>query len=270
MAKILVVTSGKGGVGKTTTSAAIGTGLALRGHKTVIVDFDVGLRNLDLIMGCERRVVYDFVNVVNGEANLQQALIKDKRLENLYVLAASQTRDKDALTVEGVEKVLMELKEQFEFVVCDSPAGIEKGAHLAMYFADEAIVVTNPEVSSVRDSDRMLGLLASKSRRAERGEDPIKEHLLITRYHPERVEKGEMLGVEDVKEILSVTLLGVIPESQAVLKASNQGVPVILDDQSDAGQAYSDTVDRLLGKAKDHRFLNVEKKGFFERLFGGR
>jgi septum site-determining protein MinD len=197
-------------------------------------------------------------------------LIKDKRLENLYVLAASQTRDKDALTVEGVEKVLMELKEQFEFVVCDSPAGIEKGAHLAMYFADEAIVVTNPEVSSVRDSDRMLGLLASKSRRAERGEDPIKEHLLITRYHPERVEKGEMLGVEDVKEILSVTLLGVIPESQAVLKASNQGVPVILDDQSDAGQAYSDTVDRLLGKEKAHRFLDVEKKGFFERLFGGR
>ena len=252
MAKILVVTSGKGGVGKTTTSAAIGTGLALRGHKTVIVDFDVGLRNLDLIMGCERRVVYDFVNVVNGEANLQQALIKDKRLENLYVLAASQTRDKDALTVEGVEKVLMQLKEDFEFVVCDSPAGIEKGAHLAMYFADEAIVVTNPEVSSVRDSDRMLGLLASKSRRAERGEDPIKEHLLITRYHPERVSKGEMLGVEDVKEILSVTLLGVIPESQAVLKASNQGVPVILDDQSDAGQAYSDTVDRLLGLSLIH------------------
>lgn len=265
-----MVTSGKGGVGKTTTSAAIGTGLALRGHKTVIVDFDVGLRNLDLIMGCERRVVYDFVNVVNGEANLQQALIKDKRLENLYVLAASQTRDKDALTVEGVEKVLMQLKEDFEFVVCDSPAGIEKGAHLAMYFADEAIVVTNPEVSSVRDSDRMLGLLASKSRRAERGEDPIKEHLLITRYHPERVSKGEMLGVEDVKDILSVTLLGVIPESQAVLKASNQGVPVILDDQSDAGQAYSDTVDRLLGKDREHRFLDVEKKGFFERLFGGR
>lgn len=264
-----MVTSGKGGVGKTTTSAAIGTGLALRGHKTVIVDFDVGLRNLDLIMGCERRVVYDFVNVVNGEANLQQALIKDKRLENLYVLAASQTRDKDALTVEGVEKVLMQLKEDFEYVVCDSPAGIEKGAHLAMYFADEAIVVTNPEVSSVRDSDRMLGLLASKSRRAERNEDPIKEHLLITRYHPERVSNGEMLGVEDVKEILSVTLLGVIPESQAVLKASNQGVPVILDDQSDAGQAYSDTVDRLLGKNVEHRFLDVKKKGFFERLFGG-
>jgi septum site-determining protein MinD len=266
LAKILVVTSGKGGVGKTTTSAAIGTGLALRGHKTVIV---VGLRNLDLIMGCERRVVYDFVNVVNGEANLQQALIKDKKIEGLFVLAASQTRDKDALTKEGVEKVLMELKETFDYVVCDSPAGIETGAHLAMYFADEAIVVTNPEVSSVRDSDRMLGLLASKSRRAERGEDPIKEHLLLTRYNPERVSKGEMLGVEDVKEILAVTLLGVIPESQAVLKASNQGVPVILDDQSDAGQAYSDAVDRLLGKEKEHRFLDVQKKGFFERLFGG-
>lgn len=262
-----MVTSGKGGVGKTTTSAAIGTGLALRGHKTVIVDFDVGLRNLDLIMGCERRVVYDFVNVVNGEANLQQALIKDKRLENLYVLAASQTRDKDALTQEGVEKVLMDLKKDFEYVICDSPAGIEKGAHLAMYFADEAIVVTNPEVSSVRDSDRMLGILSSKSRRSENGEEPIKEHLLITRYHPERVVKGEMLSVADVEEILSIKLKGVIPESQAVLKASNQGIPVILDDQSDAGQAYSDAVDRLLGKEKPMRFIDVQKKGFFERIF---
>ena len=265
-----MVTSGKGGVGKTTTSAAIGTGLALRGHKTVIVDFDVGLRNLDLIMGCERRVVYDFVNVVNGEAGLQQALIKDKRLENLFVLAASQTRDKDALTQEGVEKVLNELKESFDYVVCDSPAGIEKGAHLAMYFADEAIVVTNPEVSSVRDSDRMLGILASKSRRAENGEEPIKEHLLITRYHPERVEKGEMLSIADVEEILSIKLKGVIPESQAVLKASNQGIPVILDDQSDAGQAYSDAVDRLLGKEKPMRFIDVQKKGFFERIFGSK
>lgn len=270
LAKILVVTSGKGGVGKTTTSAAIGTGLALRGHKTVIVDFDVGLRNLDLIMGCERRVVYDFVNVIQGDATLTQALIKDKRLENLYVLAASQTRDKDALTQEGVGKVIDELAKTFEYVICDSPAGIEKGAHLAMYFADEAIVVTNPEVSSVRDSDRMLGLLASKSRRAENGEEPIKEHLLLTRYNPERVQKGEMLGVEDVEEILSIRLLGVIPESQAVLKASNQGVPVILDEQSDAGQAYGDAVERLLGKEVTHRFLDVKKPGFLQRLFGGR
>lgn len=270
MAKIIVVTSGKGGVGKTTTSASFASGLAMRGHKTAVIDFDVGLRNLDLIMGCERRVVYDFVNVCNGEATLNQALIKDKRLENLYILAASQTRDKDALSKEGVEKVIKELSEQFEYVVCDSPAGIEKGAHLAMYFADEAIVVTNPEVSSVRDSDRMLGLLASKSKRAEEGLEPIKERLLLTRYDPERVTKGEMLGVEDVEEILAINLLGVIPESQAVLKASNQGVPVILDDQSDAGQAYSDAVDRLLGKEVPHRFLDVQKKGFLQRLFGGR
>lgn len=270
MAKILVVTSGKGGVGKTTTSAAIGTGLALRGHRTVIVDFDVGLRNLDLIMGCERRVVYDFVNVINGEASLNQALIKDKRLENLYILAASQTRDKDALTLEGVEKVITELAEQFDYVICDSPAGIEKGAHLAMYLADEAIVVTNPEVSSVRDSDRMLGLLSSKSKRAEDGREPITEHLLLTRYSAERVEKGEMLSVNDVEEILSIKMIGVIPESQAVLKASNQGVPVILDEESDAGQAYSDAVERLLGKDIPHRFLEVQKKSFFQRMFGGK
>ena len=270
MAKILVITSGKGGVGKTTTSAALGTGLALRGHKTVIVDFDIGLRNLDLVMGCERRVVYDFVNVINGDATLHQALIKDKRLENLYVLAASQTRDKDALTQDGVGRVLDELSQNFEYVICDSPAGIERGAHLAMYYADEAIVVTNPEVSSVRDSDRMLGLLSSKSRRAERGEEPIKEHLLLTRYDPTRVDKGEMLGVDDVEEILAIRLLGVIPESQSVLKASNQGVPVILDEHSDAGQAYSDAVDRLMGKEVPHRFIDAQKKGFLQRLFGGR
>ena len=270
MAKILVITSGKGGVGKTTTSAALGTGLALRGHKTVIVDFDIGLRNLDLVMGCERRVVYDFVNVINGDATLHQALIKDKRLENLYVLAASQTRDKDALTQDGVGRVLDELSQNFEYLICDSPAGIERGAHLAMYSADEAIVVTNPEVSSVRDSDRMLGLLSSKSRRAERGEEPIKEHLLLTRYDPSRVDKGEMLGVDDVEEILAIRLLGVIPESQSVLKASNQGVPVILDEHSDAGQAYSDAVDRLMGKEVPHRFIDAQKKGFLQRLFGGR
>jgi len=269
LAKILVITSGKGGVGKTTTSAAIGTGLALRGYKTVIVDFDVGLRNLDLIMGCERRVVYDFVNVINGEASLKQALIKDKRLENLYILAASQTRDKDALSQEGVEKVIKQLSEVFDYIVCDSPAGIEKGAHLAMYFADEAIVVTNPEVSSVRDSDRMLGLLASKSRRAEKDQSPIKEHLLLTRYDPARVNKGEMLGIKDVEDILSVRLIGVIPESQSVLKASNNGVPVILDEESDAGQAYSDAVERLLGKEVELRFTDEHKKGFFQRLFGG-
>ncbi|MCU4675752.1 septum site-determining protein MinD [Catenovulum sp. 2E275] len=269
MARIIVVTSGKGGVGKTTSSAAIGTGLALKGHKTVIIDFDIGLRNLDLIMGVERRVVYDFVNVINGESNLNQTLIKDKRVDGLYILPASQTRDKDALTREGVEKVLNELSKTFDYIICDSPAGIEAGALMALYFADEAIVVTNPEVSSVRDSDRILGILASKSRRAEDGKDPVKEHLLLTRYNPGRVERGDMLSVEDVKEILAIKLIGVIPESQAVLRASNLGEPVILDEQSDAGQAYLDTIERLLGNKIDFRFIEEEKKGIFKRLFGG-
>ncbi|KMT66508.1 septum site-determining protein MinD [Catenovulum maritimum] len=269
MAQIIVVTSGKGGVGKTTSSAAIGTGLALKGFKTVIIDFDIGLRNLDLIMGVERRVVYDFVNLINGDSNITQTLIKDKRVEGLYILPASQTRDKDALTREGVEKVLNDLSEKFDYIICDSPAGIEQGALMALYFADEAIVVTNPEVSSVRDSDRILGILASKSRRSEQGLEPVKEHLLLTRYNPSRVEKGEMLSVEDVSEILAVKLIGVIPESQAVLKASNIGEPVILDEQSDAGQAYLDTIERLLGNKVDYRFLSEEKKGIFKRLFGG-
>ncbi len=269
MAKIIVITSGKGGVGKTTTSAAISTGLAKRGYKTVVIDFDVGLRNLDLIMGCERRVVYDFVNVIKEEANLNQALIKDKRVDNLYILPASQTRDKDALDIEGVKKVIDDLAKDFAYIICDSPAGIEKGAMMAMYFADEAIVVTNPEVSSVRDSDRVLGILASKTQRAENNQEPVKESLLLTRYSPERVEKGEMLSVDDVKEILAIPLLGVIPESQSVLNASNSGQPVILDEESDAGNAYEDAVSRLLGEEVEHRFLEIEKKGFFGRLFGG-
>jgi len=213
MTKIVVVTSGKGGVGKTTTSASFASGLALRGHKTVVIDFDVGLRNLDLIMGCERRVVYDFVNVINQEATLNQALIKDKHTDNLFVLAASQTRDKEALTQEGVERILRELASMdFEFIICDSPAGIETGALMAMHYADEAIVVTNPEVSSVRDSDRILGMLSSRTLRAINGSDPIKEHLLITRYNPARVEEGQMLSIEDIQDILRIPLIGVIPE----------------------------------------------------------
>ncbi|MBE0482352.1 MAG: septum site-determining protein MinD [Bacterioplanes sp.] len=268
MAKIIVITSGKGGVGKTTTSAAFSTALALKGHKTVVIDFDVGLRNLDLIMGCERRVVYDFVNVVQGEASLKQTLIKDKRVPNLYVLPASQTRDKDALTHEGVERVLNELAEDFDFIVCDSPAGIEHGAQMALYFAEEAIIVTNPEVSSVRDSDRIIGILQSKSRLAEQGKS-VKEHLLLTRYNPERVARGEMLSVQDVEDILAIPLLGVIPESEAVLKASNQGIPVVHDADSDAGQAYDDAVARYLGEDRPHRFLEKQKKGFLKRVFGG-
>ncbi|WP_163335756.1 septum site-determining protein MinD [Desulfopila sp. IMCC35008] len=266
MAKIIVVTSGKGGVGKTTTSAAIGTGLALRGYKTVVIDFDVGLRNLDLIMGCERRVVYDFINVIRQESNLNQSLIRDKRVDNLYILPASQTQDKDTLDIDGVERVINELSESFDYIICDSPAGIEKGAFMAMYFADEAVIVTNPEVSSVRDSDRILGLLASKTARAVHNREPVKEHLLLTRYEPSRVEKGEMLSVDDVTDILAIPLLGVVPESQSVLQASNAGNPVILDSESKAGQAYDDAVGRLLGEELTHRFLEVEKKGFFQKL----
>ena len=268
LAKIIVITSGKGGVGKTTSSAAISSGLALLGHKTVVIDFDIGLRNLDIIMGCERRVVYDFVNVFNGEATLNQALIKDKRVPNLYILPASQTRDKDALTLDGVEKILNDLSKDFEFIICDSPAGIEAGALMAMYFADHAIVISNPEVSSVRDSDRILGILASKTRRAINNEAPIQEHLLLTRYDPDRVERGEMLSVTDVKEILAVPLIGVIPESKSVLKASNTGTPVILDELSDAGIAYQDAIARFLGETRPMKYISNDRRGILRRLFG--
>lgn len=270
MSKVIVVTSGKGGVGKTTSSAAISAGLAQRGHKTVVVDFDVGLRNLDMIMGCERRVVFDFINVIQGDAKLKQALIKDRRLENLFILPTSQTRDKDALTQDGVKAVLDELRNDFDYIICDSPAGIERGAHLAMYFADEAVVVTNPEVSSVRDSDRVLGLLNSRTALAEKGDgSAVKPHLLLTRFDPRRSAEGEMMSVEDVLEILAIPLLGIIPESTTVLKASNLGMPVVLDDQSAAGSAYGDAVGRLLGEQIEMRHAtNQPRLGFFQRLLG--
>jgi septum site-determining protein MinD len=267
VSKVVVITSGKGGVGKTTTTANVATGIALRGKKVVAIDFDVGLRNLDLVMGCERRVVYDLVNVIKGEAKLSQALIKDKRVETLFVLPASQTRDKDALDIEGVGRVIEDLRAMgFDYILCDSPAGIEKGAQMAMYFADEALVVTNPEVSSVRDSDRVLGLLHAKTRLSERGEE-IKTHLLLTRYSPAVVAKGEMLSVSDVLDLLGIPLLGVIPESKAVLQASNKGTPVILDELTDVSQAYTDVIYRFLGEERPHRFIEVEKKGIFARLF---
>ena len=269
MAKIIVVTSGKGGVGKTTSAAAISAGLALRGLKAVVIDFDVGLRNLDMIMGCERRVVFDFINVIQGDAKLKQALIKDRRLENLAILPTSQTRDKDALTREGVEAVLNELAEEFDYIICDSPAGIERGAHLAMYYADEAIVVTNPEVSSVRDSDRVLGLLNSKTHRAESGGgEGVKSHLLLTRYDTQRVQRGEMMTVDDVLEILAIPLLGIIPESTSVLRASNVGMPVVFDEKSGAGRAYEDAVARLLGEQVEMRFDGIGRPSFFQRLLG--
>ena len=270
MPQVIVVTSGKGGVGKTTTSANLAAGLASLGSRTVAIDFDVGLRNLDLVMGCERRVVYDLVNVIRGESTLRQALVKDKRLETLFILPASQTRDKDALTLEGVGRVLHELKAaEFDYIICDSPAGIERGAQMAMYYADQAIVVTNPEVSSVRDSDRIIGLLEAKTQRAEQGLDRVQTHLLLTRYSPARVARGEMLSYKDVLELLGIPLAGVIPDSPAVLQASNAGTPVIFDQASEAAQAYMDLVYRFVGEDRPHRFLEPAKRGFFQRIFGG-
>jgi septum site-determining protein MinD len=228
----------------------------------------VGLRNLDLVLGCERRVIYDFVNVIRNEAKLQQSLIRDKRIENLYMLAASQTRDKEALDLEGVARVLNELREMnFDYIICDSPAGIERGAQMAMYFADEAVVVANPEVSSVRDSDRVIGLLAAKTKRSETGGPPVKASLLLTRYSPVEVKRGEMLSVEDVLELLGIPLLGVVPESKSVLLSSNKGVPVILDETTDVAQAYLDVVHRMLGIEREFRFIQEEKRGLFRRLF---
>ena len=269
MAKIIVVTSGKGGVGKTTSSASFASGLAMRGHKTAVIDFDVGLRNLDLIMGCERRVVYDLINVINKEATLNQALIKDKHCDNLFILPASQTRDKDALTEEGVKRVIAELRERFDWVICDSPAGIERGAQLAMRFADLAVVIANPEVSSVRDSDRIIGLLDSKTLRAENGET-MEKHLLLTRYDAQRAGRGEMLSVEDVLEILSIPLLGIIPESDEVLRASNVGSPVTLNNaQSAPARAYIDAAKRLCGEDVP-LVIPSHKKGLLDRLFARR
>lgn len=269
MAKVIVVTSGKGGVGKTTSSAAIGAALAQRNEKTAVIDFDVGLRNLDLVMGAERRVVYDLVNVIQGDAKLSQALIRDKRVDTLYLLPASQTRDKDNLTTEGVDRVIEELKKDFDWIICDSPAGIERGATLAMRHADMAVVVTNPEVSSVRDSDRIIGLLDAKTLKAEKGER-VEKHLLLTRYDPLRAERGDMLKVEDVLEILSIPLLGIIPESQDVLRASNIGSPVTLADQRSApALAYLDAARRLAGE-EVAMTVPSEKRSLLGKIFGRR
>jgi septum site-determining protein MinD len=262
MAKVLVVTSGKGGVGKTTSTAALGAALAQSGQKVVVIDFDVGLRNLDLVLGAERRVVYDMINVIQGDAKLTQALIRDKRIETLHLLAASQTRDKEALTEEGVAKIIEELRESFDWIICDSPAGIERGATLAMRHAEVAVVVTNPEVSSVRDSDRIIGLLDSKTLKAERGER-MEKHLLLTRYDTARAERGEMLKVDDVLEILSIPLVGIIPESEEVLRASNVGSPVTLNNPLSApARAYAEAARRLTGETIPVT-VPSDKKRFF-------
>jgi septum site-determining protein MinD len=269
MAKVLVVTSGKGGVGKTTSTAALGAALAQAGQKVAVVDFDVGLRNLDLVMGAERRVVFDLINVIQGVAKLSQALIRDKRLETLWLLPASQTRDKDALTDEGVEGVIKELRDKFDWIICDSPAGIERGATLAMRFADTAVIVTNPEVSSVRDSDRIIGLLDSKTEKAEKGQR-IDKHVLITRYDAQRAARGEMLNIEDVLDILSTPLLGIIPESEEVLRASNLGSPITLNNAaSAAARAYVDAARRLKGDVVPMS-IPSDRKGLLDKLFGRR
>jgi septum site-determining protein MinD len=266
MAKVIVVTSGKGGVGKTTSTAALGAALA-RGYKVVVVDFDIGLRNLDLVLGAERRVVFDLINVVQRTATLAQALVRDKRLETLYLLPASQTRDKDALTEDGVARVIADLRDKFDWIICDSPAGIERGATLAMRFADEAVIVANPEVSSVRDSDRIIGLLDSKTLKAETGEQ-IKKHLLITRFDPLRAERGEMLAIEDVLDILSLPLLGIVPESEEVLRASNLGAPItVCGRDSSPSRAYFDAARRLTGESVKMT-IPYSSKGFLTRLFG--
>jgi len=269
MGKVVVVTSGKGGVGKTTSTAALGAAVAKTGKKVALVDFDVGLRNLDLIMGAERRVVFDLVNVIQGSAKLSQALIRDKRVETLFLLPASQTRDKDALTEEGVGEVIERLRSVFDYVFCDSPAGIERGAQLAMRFADEAVIVTNPEVSSVRDSDRIIGLLDARTMKAEQGE-VVQKHVLVTRYDAARASRGEMLSIDDVLEILSTPLLGIIPESQDVLRASNLGAPVTLSEPlNSAAKAYLEAARRLEGEDLPV-VVPFERKGFLDRLLGRR
>ena len=265
--KVVVVTSGKGGVGKTTTSASLGAALAQAGQKVALVDFDVGLRNLDLVMGAERRVVFDLVNVIQGDAKLPQALIRDKRLANLSLLPASQTRDKDALTQDGVARVIEQLKADFDWIICDSPAGIEKGALLAMRFADIAVVVANPEVSSVRDSDRIVGLLDSRTRCAEMGKQ-VDKRLLLTRYDPVRAGRGEMMQVGDVLEILAIPLLGIVVESPDVLAASNFGCPVALHrPESAPARAYAEAARRLLGEDVPI-IIPVERRGLMSRFFG--
>ena len=266
MSKVVTVTSGKGGVGKTTTAASFAFGLAEQGHKTCVIDFDIGLRNLDIHLGCERRVIFDFVNVLQGECSLKQALIKDKRNSNLFIIAASQTKDKTILTEEGVEKFLNDLRKQFDYIVCDSPAGIESGARHAMYFADEAIICTNPELSSCRDSDKMIGFIASRSKLAESVGGDVKQRLLVTRYDPERAAKDESLSLTDIEELLGLPLIGVIPESKSVLTSTNLGQPVIMCDDN-AGEAYKDMVQRFVGNDVPLRFCEAEEPSFFSRFF---
>lgn len=245
-------------------------GLALRGHKTLAIDFDIGLRNLDLLLGHEKRVVYDIVNVMRGEVSLADGVIQDQRCDNLYMLAGSQFDDKDVLEIELIEKMLDEAREQFDYIVCDSPAGIEHGAAMAMYFADDALLIATPEKPSLRDTDRMLGLLNERTHRARKKLDAVKPHLVVNRYRHELARKGHMLTPQDMQESLSIKMLGIVPDSETVTRAANSGQPVILDHKSIAGQAYVDTVARYLGESVPFVLHGPPRKGLFGRMFSRR
>lgn len=266
MGEVITVTSGKGGVGKSTLSANLAVGLAELGKKVVAIDFDIGLRNLDMILGLENRIVYDVVDVMEGRCNLSQALINDKRTKNLYFLPASQTNDKNILNKEKVRTLLEDLKKDFDIIVLDSPAGIESGFEHSIFLADRALVVSTPDVSAVRDADRVIGIIDAKSQKAKDGEEVIK-HVIINRLKPELVESGSMLSVEDVLNILALPLIGVIPDDEKIITSTNEGEPIYYDKHSQAAEAYRRIARRVLGEEVE--FLELKsKKGFFGRLFG--
>ena len=259
---MVVVTSGKGGVGKSTTSAAVGAALAMLGDTVVMVDFDIGLRKLDLLIGAERQVVYDVIDVLEGKATVGQALARAKQVDGLWILAASSIRDKTALTEDGVRRVIDELSSRFRWVICDSPAGIEVGAEMAMMEADVALVIVNPEVASIRDADRLIGLLDSKTKRA-RDERGVQKHVIVTRYDPARAARGQMMSIELVSEALSMPVFGVVGDSPDILDSSNFGRPVTFyRPEGESAKAYVRIAKKLRGE------VEASPKGFFSRLFG--
>jgi septum site-determining protein MinD len=266
MGQIITVTSGKGGVGKSTTTANISSALAKNGKKVIAIDFDIGLRNLDMILGLENRIVYDVVDVMEGNCNLAQAIIKDKRIPNLHFIPASQTKDKNILNKEKVEKLLNSLKEEFDYIIVDSPAGIESGFEHSIFLADRAIVVTTPEISAVRDADRVIGIIDAKSQKAIDGQE-VEKHIIVNRLKPELIEKGDMLSVEDVLHILSLPLIGVVPDTEEIVSSTNLGEPIIHNEKSVAGEAFRRIAKRIEGD--DVPLVDLDSnKGFFAKLKG--